>query len=152
MVWVILICLVLIAVTILIHYEALRTTSRIFVHINIAARARILIVLAVTLLSHFLQVMLYALAYYVIHYTGKIGYIAGAHPFDLENAFYFSISSYTTLGIGDLVPHGGLRILSGVEALNGLVMVGWTASFTYLTMEKFWHLHAVKGAKGIQPR
>jgi hypothetical protein len=50
------------------------------------------------------------------------------------------MTCYTTLGIGDLYPTGALRILSGVEALNGLVMVGWTASLTYLYMEKFWKL------------
>jgi len=31
-------------------------------------------------------------------------------------------------------------LLSGIEALNGLVMVTWTASVTYLYMERFWHL------------
>jgi hypothetical protein len=134
-------------VTIMIHYEALRVTSRVFTHIHIAPRARILVVLAVTLLSHFLQVMLYAWAYYLMHYADGFGYVSGAEPFDMENAFYFSISSYTTLGIGDLIPNGGLRIISGAEALNGLVLVGWTASFTYLTMEKFWHLRPEKKAK-----
>ena len=39
-----------------------------------------------------------------------------------------------------LYPTEAIRLLSGVEALNGLVMVGWTASFTYLTMERFWNL------------
>ena len=63
---------------------------------------------------------------------------APGHGFD--DAFYFSITSYTTLGIGDLYPTGALRIISGIEALNGLVMAGWTASLTYLYMEKFWHL------------
>jgi hypothetical protein len=44
------------------------------------------------------------------------------------------------LGIGDLYPTGALRIISGIEALNGLVMVGWSASMTYIYMEKFWHI------------
>ncbi len=144
-----LVCLTLITITILIHYEALRMTSRVYAHLHVPARARILVVLAITFLSHFIQVMIYALAYSYLHFATDIGYIAGAEPLDMQNAFYFSVSSYTTLGIGDLVPHGGLRLISGVEALNGLVMVGWTASFTYLTMEKFWLLHPAR--KKSQP-
>ena len=133
--------IVLVAATILVHYEALRMTSRSFVHWKIPVRARIIVVLAVAQMSHALQVLLYALVYLWLHHLDGNEFISGAENFNLENAFYFSISSYTTLGIGDLVPQGQLRIISGVEALNGLVMVGWTASFTYLTMEKFWHLH-----------
>ena len=45
---------------------------------------------------------------------------------------------YTTLGIGDLHPNGVMRLVAGVESLNGLVLIGWSASFTYLTMEEFW--------------
>ena len=62
-----------------------------------------------------------------------------AHP-PFADVFYFSITTYTTLGIGDLFPHGAIRIVSGMEALNGLVMVGWTASFTYLKMERYWQV------------
>jgi hypothetical protein len=51
---------------------------------------------------------------------------------------YFSSSTYTSLGFGDIVPVQDLRMLSSAEVLNGLVMIGWTISFTYLTMEKFW--------------
>src|SRR5215213_7625904 len=28
-----------------------------------------------------------------------------------------------------------------VEALNGLLLIGWSASFTYLVMERYWPLH-----------
>ena len=49
--------------------------------------------------------------------------------------------SYTTLGIGDIYPLEGLRLMTGVESLAGLLMITWSASFTYLTMEKYWPLH-----------
>jgi hypothetical protein len=32
--------------------------------------------------------------------------------------------------------------LSGIEALNGLVMITWTASMTYLHMERYWNRDA----------
>jgi len=31
--------------------------------------------------------------------------------------------------------------MAGIETLTGLVMIAWSASFTYLAMEKFWGLH-----------
>jgi len=132
--------LVLIAVTILIHYEVLRLTSLGLVELAIPVHARILVVLTTSIASHCIHITLYALAYMALHRLGGYGTIGGAEQLSFLDAFYFSITSYTTLGIGDLFPHGALRIISGFEALNGLVMVGWTASMTYLAMEKFWRL------------
>jgi hypothetical protein len=42
------------------------------------------------------------------------------------------------LGYGDVLPHGDLRLLAGLEALNGILLIGWTASYTFLSMERFW--------------
>jgi hypothetical protein len=36
------------------------------------------------------------------------------------------------------VPSGSLRLLAGVEALNGLLLIGWSASYVYIAMERFW--------------
>jgi hypothetical protein len=44
--------------------------------------------------------------------------------------------------LGDIAPLGPVRLLAGVEALNGLLMIAWSASFTYLSMENFWAPHA----------
>lgn len=91
--------------------------------------------------SHVAHVLIYAFAFLLLEKLADVGSIDGPAGHDFNDAFYFSITSYTTLGIGDLFPTGELRLLSGIEALNGLVMVGWTASMTYLYMEKFWQLH-----------
>lgn len=66
------------------------------------------------------------------------GSLAGHIEGGLLDYFYFSMATYTTLGIGDLHPSGVMRLVAGVESLNGLVFIGWSASFTYLTMEEFW--------------
>ena len=68
----------------------------------------------------------------------SIGGLAGHLEGDLLDFFYFSMATYTTLGIGDLHPSGAMRLVASVESLNGLVLIGWSASFTYLTMEEFW--------------
>ena len=64
---------------------------------------------------------------------------------------YFSAVTYTTLGMGDMFPIANVRLIAGVEALTGLMMIGWSASFTYLAMEKFWPLHAERRHRRRRP-
>jgi hypothetical protein len=52
--------------------------------------------------------------------------------------FYFSAETFTSLGYGDIRPSGPLRLLAGAEALNGLLLIGWSACFAYISMERFW--------------
>lgn len=140
-----LIALLLVGLSIAVHYEVLRQTSVRLAHIHVPGRMRIIFILTAALLSHLIHVLLYAFAFYGLELWSNLGSIAGPHDHHFGDAFYFSITSYTTLGIGDLFPTGALRLLSGIEALNGLVMVGWTASMTYLYMEKFWQLEQRAG-------
>jgi hypothetical protein len=90
--------------------------------------------------AHLVEVLFYAVVLSLFDWAG-FGTLAGdvSHgPGWFIDHFYFSIASYTTLGIGDIVPQGALRLLVGIEALNGLVLVAWSASFTYLVMERCW--------------
>jgi len=56
------------------------------------------------------------------------------------------------MGLYGATPVGPIRLIAAVEALNGLLLIGWSASFTYISMEKFWlnkplhHTHAPAGA------
>ncbi|RZA02340.1 MAG: two pore domain potassium channel family protein, partial [Moraxellaceae bacterium] len=45
---------------------------------------------------------------------------------------------FTTLGLGDITPVGAIRFLAGTEALTGFVLVTWSASFTFVEMQRFW--------------
>ncbi len=33
---------------------------------------------------------------------------------------------------------GAIRFMTGMEALTGFVLITWSASFTFLEMQKFW--------------
>jgi Ion channel len=104
----------------------------------VPTRPRIIIVIGVVLAAHILEAGLYAAAYYVLHTQFGMGGLGGHLEGDLLDYFYFSMATYTTLGIGDLHPSGVMRLIAGIESLNGLVLIGWSASFTYLTMEELW--------------
>jgi voltage-gated potassium channel len=53
----------------------------------------------------------------------------------LEDAVYFSTVTFTTLGYGDIVLHDQWRVLSGIEAANGVVLLGWSTAFLFEIMQ-----------------
>ena len=61
-----------------------------------------------------------------------------AQPMTLFDYMYFSSTVYSTLGFGDIVPVGEIRALTGIEAVSGLVLITWSASFTFLEMQRHW--------------
>jgi len=131
----------LVTATVMIHYEILRGASRLIPCLSIPPRRRILAIIAGALVAHLAEIWLYAFVYFLMNAQLSLGSIAGEFGGGAFDYFYFSISSFTTLGIGDVYPQGHLRVIAGIEALNGLVLIGWSASFTYLAMEKFWEAH-----------
>jgi voltage-gated potassium channel len=51
--------------------------------------------------------------------------LAGALP-DVERAAYFSLTSYTTVGYGDILLPEPWRLLGPLEAAVGVLMLGWS--------------------------
>lgn len=129
----------LIAGTVLVHYEALRLTGRLLPRLPIRPRQRVLVVIAMCFAAHLIEISLYAVAFASLHGTAGLGSIEGDFGATALDFFYFSLTSYTTLGIGDVYPKGPIRVLVGVEALNGFLLITWSASFTYLMMQRYWH-------------
>ncbi|HVG05290.1 MAG TPA: potassium channel family protein [Burkholderiaceae bacterium] len=130
-------CLLLIALTTLIHYEVLRGLHVGLPKLRIANRAKLLIVIYAALLAHALEIGLYAVALFGLIRYLDAGSLSGGET-SLLDCVYFSAETYTSLGLGDIAPAGPVRLLAGVEALNGLLLIAWSASYTYLAMEKFW--------------
>lgn len=133
---------ILVGLTLLIHYDVLRKASQVLPHLPLPVRFRVAVVVFAAFLAHTLEVCLYALTYYLFDDVFDFGSLAGETNADWRDYIYFSMGTYTTLGLGDIYPVGATRLVAGIEALNGLVLIGWSASFTYLAMEKFWPLHA----------
>ena len=141
MIVVLLASLLMIAATTLLHYEVLTALYRWVPHLPLHNRTRLLLVIFGAFLAHLLEIALYGVTLYVLVIYFDVGRITGGLPFTLENCIYFSAETYTSLGFGDLVPRGPVRLLAGVEALNGLLLVGGSASFAYLAMERIWRGH-----------
>jgi len=127
----------LISLCLYMHFAVLRNASRIRSGIEKSTRRPVLLVMAMIFLTHLTEIILFAATFWIMVDAG-LGSLSGAHASTAADYFYFSIGSYTTLGIGDIAPEGPVRIVAGVEALTGLLLIAWSASFTYLLMERIW--------------
>lgn len=125
------------------HYEVLRLLSAMVSHIRIQPRARLLVVLFGTFFGHLLGISFYALAYYFVRDHFDLGTFGGNFYDSFSSYLYYSAETYTTIGLGDIYPLGPLRLITGIEALNGLLLIGWSASFTYLAMQRYWNIREV---------
>jgi voltage-gated potassium channel len=72
-------------------------------------------VVSLLLLLHLAEAMVWAVFHVVV----------GELP-DFESAVYFSLTSYTTVGYGDLVLPAPWRLLGPIEATVGVLMLGWS--------------------------
>ncbi len=131
-------CGLLIALTVLIHFEVLRALNAGLPKLNIPSRNKLLVVIFTAFAAHTLEIFIYGLGFFVLIKYLSVGSLVGTAEFSLFNCFYFSAETYTSLGFGDLTPNGPVRLLVGIEALNGLLLIGWSASYTYFAMEQFW--------------
>lgn len=80
------------------------------------------------LLLHLLQIVVWALAY---HWSG-------CFP-DFVTSFYYSATSYSTAGYGDVSPPGNWRVLGALEAVTGILMFGWSTGVLFAVVH---HLHS----------
>ena len=53
-----------------------------------------------------------------------------------ESAFYFSATSYSTVGYGDVVLQPVWRLLGPVESVSGVLMCGLSASFLFAVVTR----------------
>lgn len=57
---------------------------------------------------------------------------------NLEEALYFSIVTFTTLGYGDITLSESYRLLASIEAANGIIIFGWSTAVTMSVVQKFY--------------
>jgi len=127
-----------VALAVLIHFEALNFLSKIIPRLPIQRRMSILVGVFGALVAHMIEIWLFAFVFYFMLQGSYFGGLTGSVTNSLLDCVYFSLTCYTSLGFGDINPYGYLRFLSGLEALTGLVLIAWTASFMYIEMQKFW--------------
>jgi len=89
-------------------------------------------------MAHVIEIWVFGFGYYFLTQSGQFGSLEGGFTHTLSDCGYYSFVTYTTLGFGDLIPKGPVRFLTGMEALTGLLLITWTASFMYIQMKQGW--------------
>jgi len=136
---VVLVSIVAVGAVVLLHYEGLTLLSRWLAHRHESHRRRkVLYGIFGVLALHVSEIWIFGGAIWGLLQFENTGSVAGAHPIGLLDAVYMSAATYTTVGFGDLAPVGPIRFLAGTMALTGFVLIGWSASFTYLEMTHDW--------------
>ena len=130
--------LLVIGLVVVIHYEFLHQITLLMPRLRIRHRFRIVLGVFASLTAHAVEVWIFAISFLLMHRAEGWGHLEGNFDGTLLDCVYFSFTSYTTLGTGDIVPYGDLRFLTGLESLTGLVLITWTASFLYLEMTRYW--------------
>lgn len=123
---------------VVLHYEALSRLTGLLKRIRMPARPRILLLIFSILLTHVVEIWIFGAAYFYLVSTDGHGSLLANHSIGLFDSVYYSAVCFTTLGLGDVVPEGAVRFMSGTEALTGFVLIAWSASFTFVEMERFW--------------
>ena len=89
---------------------------------------------------HVVEIWIWAIAFYVL----------GALP-DIETALYFSTSTATTVGYGDMVLDSHWRLFGSFEAMAGMIVFGISTAFLMamlrVRLSEFFELHVLSKLK-----
>ena len=118
------------------HYELLVLASAAVRMLAGSRRAAVVLAVVLALVAHVIEVVAFGIGWLVLIRTGVVE-LSIPSP-TLDEIIYFSGSVYTSLGFGDIVPVSRGRFLVVLEAVTGLVLIAWTASFTFYQMREHW--------------
>jgi hypothetical protein len=123
---------VLVAITIVIHGVGTTSWIRYLLarhtdasgHFKPTKSLRVVISTAIVLITlHLVEILVWALAYMLMLPTDELQ--------SLEASLYFSAVTFTTLGYGDITLSSDWRLLSGLEAIDGILLIGWSTAFLF---------------------
>lgn len=130
--------MLVVVAAVIIHYECLLRLNNLLPRLVVQHRFRIVFGVLGAMAAHAIEVWGFALAYFLMIQRGGWGNLVGNFDGTLTDCAYFSFTTFTTIGFGDIEPVGYLKYLTGLEALTGLVLITWTASFLFLEMQRYW--------------
>lgn len=125
----------IVVLCIAIHYEALNLINALNKKFH-THRTGLIVAMLGLFAAHVVEIWVYA-GGYLIAVEWLSGSISVTDPSWFEFVYY-SAMVYTTVGFGDIIPTGALRMMTMSEALSGLSLITWSASFAFLEMQRQW--------------
>ena len=129
-----LVCTACVILAVALHLSVLLLLTRLVnTRLQVLTRLVVGVMVLCAIVGHLLEIGLFA---------GGIAIVATIthNDADLVGNFdlvYHSAIAYTSLG-GDPFDSEQLRLITAVEALTGLILITWTASFVFLVMQREW--------------
>lgn len=125
-------------------YECLCLISRFISKWTLTPRQLLYVMVMGIFIAHGIAIFIYAVIYWtLIHYTA-LSDLSGNVEKHFLTYLYFSATTYSSLGIGDVYPEGALRFLAGIQAINGLILITWSGTFTFFSTQKMWEIHGIE--------
>ncbi|XOZ34176.1 ion channel [Halomonadaceae bacterium KBTZ08] len=123
----------------ILHYGAASILAKRLHRIALAPASGMILLVLSLFVVHMLEIGLFGILAWSLVNHGQAGALEGMVPVASPGDFlYFSVISYTTLGYGEIYPTGAIRFLYGAEALMGFLLITWSASFSFLHMQRLW--------------
>ena len=119
-----------------VHFTTLLLSTKIIGQFHGAHPGSIVLALSLAIIAHLFEILIFAIALHIMLSHGLIEFSIESPTF--LDIFYFSGTTYTTVGYGDIVLIDDGRLLAVIESVMGLVLIAWTASFTYYEMNRKW--------------
>ncbi len=97
------------------------------------------------LLRHMVQDFLYPQLFFLFLFTlfrrqlwaSVFMFLPGITEFQtFEKSMYFSLVTFTTLGYGEITIGSNSRMLAGLEAINGITLIGWSTAFMFAIFQE----------------
>lgn len=108
----------IITTVVIVHYECLLRLNQLMPRLNLWHRFRMVFGVLGALVAHAIQVWIFALGYYLMNRSDSLGRLTGNFDGSFMDSVYFSFTTFTTIGFGDITPTGPLKYLTGLEALT----------------------------------
>ncbi len=102
----------------------------------------VLVKTALALLGlHVIEVFIWAAVYLLLPGSGMES---------LEEAMYFSFTTFTTLGYGDITLSARWHLLTGIQSLNGILLVGWSTALSFAVIQRMWQLQDAADSQQVE--
>ena len=115
--------LILTSLTVLIHLGGMNWVHHYFrrfwqrANRNLTKRMVMVGIMAIMMFTHCAEVAVWAIFYHLLHITP-----------DWHSSVFYSLASYSTLGETNLTFSEHWRGLGGLEAINAMLMFGWSTA------------------------
>lgn len=142
----------LVLTTVSVHYETIMLVSdKVIPWAQKHLHNRRVIAVAITalMLGHIAEIWIFALAVKILLQFPSLGALRGDISDRWGDVLYLSSVNYTSLGDNGARIVGPARALASSETLAGMMMIAWSASFTYLKMEQIWKKPRVNGISPV---